>query len=150
MGSKRQPTYRIVVADKESPRDGAFIQIVGTYNPRTEPESYKIEEQPALHWLRVGAQPSEAVERLLKKNGTLERFERLKKGEDVAALVAEAAVAEAARPAGTPRGDGRPFRGGGPPSGDPRAGAQLRQTIEAVTSSSEASRRRTSLRPTTR
>ena len=101
MGSKRQPTYRIVVADKESPRDGAFIQIVGTYNPRTEPESYKIEEQPALHWLRVGAQPSEAVERLLKKNGTLERFERLKKG--VAALVAEAAVAEAARPAISPR-----------------------------------------------
>ena len=103
MGSKRQPTYRIVVADKESPRDGAFIQIVGTYNPRTEPESYKIEEQPALHWLRVGTQPSEAVARLLKKNGTFERFERLKKGEEVAVLVAEAAAAEAARPAISPR-----------------------------------------------
>lgn len=103
MGSKRQPSYRIVVADKESPRDGAFIEIVGTYNPRTEPESYSIEEQQALHWLRVGAQPSEAVARLLKKNGTLDRFERLKKGEDVAALVAEAAAAVASRPAISPR-----------------------------------------------
>jgi small subunit ribosomal protein S16 len=99
MGSKRQPTYRVVVCDKESPRDGAFLEIIGTYNPRTEPESYKLEEAPALKWLSVGAQPSDAVARLLKANGTMDRLERMKKGEAIEALLAEAAAAVAARPA---------------------------------------------------
>ena len=103
MGSKRQPSYRIVVCDKESPRDGAFIEIIGTYNPRTEPESYKIAEESALYWLKVGAQPSDAVARLLKNNGTLERLERLKKGETPKVLLDEAAAAVAARPAINPR-----------------------------------------------
>jgi small subunit ribosomal protein S16 len=103
MGSKRQPTYRIVVCDKESPRDGAFIEIVGTYNPRTEPESYKIVEGSVLKWLNVGAQPSDAVARLLKNNGTMARLERLKKGESIETLTAEAVAAEAARPAINPR-----------------------------------------------
>jgi small subunit ribosomal protein S16 len=103
MGSKRQPSYRIVVTDKESPRDGAFIEIVGTYNPRTEPESYRIEEASVLKWLSVGAQPSDAVARLLKKDGTMDRFERLKKGETIEVLAAEAAAAAAARPAIDPR-----------------------------------------------
>ena len=103
MGAKRQPTYRIVVTDKETPRDGGFIEIVGTYNPRTEPESYKIEEEQTLYWLKVGAQPSDAVARLLKKNGTMDRFERLKKGEEPKVLLEEAAAAVAARPAINPR-----------------------------------------------
>jgi small subunit ribosomal protein S16 len=90
MGSKKQPSYRIVVADARRPRDGQFIEVIGHYNPRTEPETVRIEEQRALHWLSTGAQPSDAVVRLLKKVGTLERFERLKRGEPLEALVGEA------------------------------------------------------------
>lgn len=97
VGAKRQASFRIVATDSRSPRDGRFIEVVGFYNPRTEPETVQIKEDRALHWLSVGAQPTEAVARLLKKMGTLERYERLKKGESVEALVAEAeAAAEAA------------------------------------------------------
>jgi small subunit ribosomal protein S16 len=103
MGSKRQPTYRIVVCDKESPRDGKFIEIIGAYNPRTNPETYNIVEGSALKWLKVGAQPSDAVARLLKKNGTNDRFDRMLKGEALEALVIEADAAFAARPPIDPR-----------------------------------------------
>ncbi len=98
VGLKKQPSYRIVVADRESPRDGRIIENIGFFNPRTEPVLVTVDEARALHWLSVGAQPSEAVERLLKNLGTLERFERLKKGEALEALAAEAAAAAAARP----------------------------------------------------
>jgi small subunit ribosomal protein S16 len=70
MGKKKQPTYRIVAADSRSPRDGRFLEIVGTYQPRLEPSGVKIDDQKALKWLRNGAQPSETVEKLLKINGT--------------------------------------------------------------------------------
>jgi small subunit ribosomal protein S16 len=95
IGAKKQPSYRVVVADSRSPRDGRFIEVIGFYNPRTEPETVKIKEDRALHWLGVGAQPTEAVARLLKNRGTLARFERLKQGESIEAVVAEA-TAEAA------------------------------------------------------
>jgi small subunit ribosomal protein S16 len=90
VGAKKQPSFRVVVADSRSPRDGRFIEIIGFYNPRTEPETVNIEEERALHWLSVGAQPTEAAGRLLKSYGTLDRFERLKHGESMEALVAEA------------------------------------------------------------
>jgi len=90
VGAKKQPSYRVVVADSRSPRDGRFIEVIGFYNPRTEPETVKIEEERALHWLSVGATPTESVVRLLEKYGTLARFERLKQGESLEALVAEA------------------------------------------------------------
>lgn len=92
MGSKKQPTYRIVVCDKEAPRDGAFIEVIGTYNPRTEPEMVMVQEDRALYWMKVGAQPSEAVQQLFRKTGTTARFERLKKGESPEVLLAEAAA----------------------------------------------------------
>jgi len=98
VGAKKQPSYRVVVADSRSPRDGRFIEVIGFYNPRTEPETVKVNEDRALHWLSVGAQATEAVARLLKKQGTMARFERLKQGEPLEALVAEAE--EAARAAG--------------------------------------------------
>jgi small subunit ribosomal protein S16 len=98
VGLKKQPSYRIVVADRESPRDGRIIENIGFFNPRTEPVLVTIDEGRALHWLSVGAQPSEAVARLLKNLGTLERLERLKKGETLETLVAEAEAAVAARP----------------------------------------------------
>lgn len=102
VGAKKQPSYRIVVADSRAPRDGRFIEVIGFYNPRTEPETVRIKEDRALHWLSVGAQPTEAVARLLEKQGTLARFARLKAGEPLEALVAEAEADAQAQPAPSP------------------------------------------------
>jgi small subunit ribosomal protein S16 len=96
MGLKRQPTYRIVVTDKRNARDGGFIEIIGHHNPRTEPVTDIIDDARALYWLNVGAQPSDAVKVLMKRVGTWERFERLRKGEDMDVLVAEALAAQTA------------------------------------------------------
>tara|TARA_Y100000590_G_C15615638_1_gene975606 strand:- start:701 stop:958 length:258 start_codon:yes stop_codon:yes gene_type:complete len=73
VGAKKQPSYRVVVADSKSARDGSFVDYLGHYNPRTEPSTVEIDEDKALKWLRQGAQPSEAVERILKRLGTLDR-----------------------------------------------------------------------------
>jgi len=99
VGRKKQPSYRIVVADSRSPRDGRYIEIIGFYNPRTEPATMTLKEDRALYWLQNGAQPSEAVQRILNKLGTTARLERLRKGEALETLVAEAeAEAEARGP----------------------------------------------------
>lgn len=74
VGKTKQPTYRVVAADARSPRDGRFIEIVGTYQPRHEPSTILIDDEKALKWLREGAQPTETVEKLLKINGTWEQF----------------------------------------------------------------------------
>jgi len=71
MGKKGQPSYRVVIADSESPRDGRFIEIIGSYNPRTDPPTIEIEQERAQYWLSVGAQPSDPVVRLLRKVGVL-------------------------------------------------------------------------------
>ncbi len=97
VGAPKQPSYRIVAASKEAPRDGKFLEVVGFYNPRTEPATIHFQEDRVYHWLSVGAQPSDAVARLLDQMGTKERFERFKAGEDVDKLMAEAEAAEAAR-----------------------------------------------------
>jgi small subunit ribosomal protein S16 len=94
VGLKGQPSYRIVVSDQRSPRDGRFIEVIGFHNPRTEPPTDQIDEARALHWLSMGAQPSDAVKPLPKRTGTQERFERLRKGESLEALVAEAETAQ--------------------------------------------------------
>ena len=73
MGAKKQPTYRFVVADSRSPRDGRFIEIVGHYNPRTEPKTVVVDEEKVKAWLGKGAQPSEPVRRLLAERGLCER-----------------------------------------------------------------------------
>jgi len=99
IGLKGQPTYRIVAAEKEAPRDGRFLEILGVYNPRTNPATIKLHEDRIYHWMKNGAQPSESAVQVLKSAGTLERFERFKKGEAVETLVAEAAAAEAQRAA---------------------------------------------------
>ena len=72
-GAKKQPSYRVVVADIRAARDGRFIDQLGYYNPLTDPPEVVIDEEKAIKWLRQGAQPSEAVQRMLKKLGTLER-----------------------------------------------------------------------------
>ena len=74
MGKKKQPTYRVVAADSRSPRNGRFIEIIGTYQPRLEPSVVKIANERAVHWLQNGAQPSETVEKLLKISGAWADF----------------------------------------------------------------------------
>jgi small subunit ribosomal protein S16 len=88
-GKKRQPSYRIVVADKRSRRDGRIVEHIGFYNPLPDPAEYRIKEARALHWLSVGAQPTDAVRRLLEKQGTFSRLERVQAGEELMAVVAE-------------------------------------------------------------
>jgi small subunit ribosomal protein S16 len=78
MGSKKRPFYRVVVADQRSPRDGRFIENIGKYHPLEEPSVIDIDEERALHWLDVGAQPSESVQRLMEKVGIWEKFEASK------------------------------------------------------------------------
>lgn len=103
VGATNQPSYRIVVADKRSPRNGRFIDTIGFYNPRTEPATMEIDEAKALDWLSKGAQPSESVMVILKNVGTWNRYERLKQGEALEALVAEAEKALATKPAADKR-----------------------------------------------
>ena len=97
VGLKGQPSYRVVVADKESPRDGRFLEILGHYNPRTEPAWIELDEPRVYHWLKNGAQPSESVTQIFRSAGLLERYERYQKGEELETLNAEAKAAEALR-----------------------------------------------------
>lgn len=78
MGSKKRPFYRIVVADSRSPRDGRFIETVGTYNPLTEPEQVTLKEEAIMNWLSNGAQPSDTVRNILSKQGVMKKFHEVK------------------------------------------------------------------------
>jgi small subunit ribosomal protein S16 len=90
VGSKNQATFRIVAADRESPRDGRFLEVIGHYNPRTEPSTIKVDEARLFHWMKNGAQPSESVHQALRALGTWDRWERFKSGEDLELLLKEA------------------------------------------------------------
>ena len=78
MGSKKNPFYRIVVADSRAPRDGRIIEQVGTYNPVSDPKQVNIDEELALKWLQDGAQPSDTVRNLLSEEGILKKFHESK------------------------------------------------------------------------
>ena len=78
VGKKKQPSYRVVVADSRSPRDGRIIENIGWYNPRVEPSAIHIDEDKAISWLQKGAQPTESVTLLLKKVGVMDRFAQTK------------------------------------------------------------------------
>jgi small subunit ribosomal protein S16 len=95
VGLKKQPSYRIVVADQRSSRNGGFIENIGFHNPRTQPSTDIVDEARALYWMSVGAQPSEAIVSIFKRTGTMDRFARLRKGESIEALAQEAAEAKA-------------------------------------------------------
>lgn len=97
VGGKGQPSYRVVAADKESPRDGRFLEALGFYNPRTDPATIQLSEDRIFEWLSNGAQPSESVDKVFRSAGLWERYERFKQGEDVETLLAEAEAAEKAR-----------------------------------------------------
>jgi small subunit ribosomal protein S16 len=73
MGRRNRPFYRVVVADGRSPRDGKFIELIGHYNPLTDPETVSIDEEKALKWLRCGAQPTDTVRTLLNKLGIIDK-----------------------------------------------------------------------------
>ena len=90
IGLKNQPTYRLVVADKESPRDGRFLEIVGFYNPRTNPITLEMKEERIYEWMAKGALPTESVLKLFNSVGLMDRFNRFKAGETVEKLLADA------------------------------------------------------------
>ena len=104
IGLKGQPTYRVVAADSESPRDGRFLEILGFYNPRTQPSTIRLKEDRVYHWMKNGALPTESVAQVFRSAGVLERWERFKKGESVETLLKEAEQAEAIRGATTRTG----------------------------------------------
>ena len=110
VGKKGQPYYRVVVADVEAKRDGRIVERIGNFNPLTDPGTFDINESRALYWLSVGAQPSDAVKRLLKLQGTYKRLSRLNAGENLDTLVAE-------------------FEGGTALSADARAVAEATQAV---------------------
>jgi len=80
MGKKKHPTYRVVAADSRSPRDGRFIELIGRYDPHPHPSVVEIDNDRALHWLEVGAQPTSAVKKLLEISGAWGQF-RVKRGD---------------------------------------------------------------------
>ena len=80
MGAKKAPFYRIVAADSRAPRDGRFIELLGTYDPRTNPAKVTIKEEEVLKWLNNGAQPSDTVKNLLSKEGIIKKFADSKSG----------------------------------------------------------------------
>jgi small subunit ribosomal protein S16 len=92
IGKKKQPVYRVVAADSRSPRDGRFIEILGTYEPRQEPSRVVIDNEKAVKWLRTGAQPTETVARILTMSGAMQHW---KTGVPVAAPAADGSPAGA-------------------------------------------------------
>ena len=78
IGAKKQPSYRIVAADSRAPRDGRFIEILGFYNPRSNPAEIKLDEENILKWLNNGAQPTDTVRSILSKEGIMKKFHEQK------------------------------------------------------------------------
>ncbi|WP_349551062.1 30S ribosomal protein S16 [Leuconostoc pseudomesenteroides] len=96
MGAKKRPFYRVVIADSRSPRDGRFIETVGTYNPIAQPAEIKLDEDKILSWLGNGAQPSDTVRNLLSNTGILAKYNDSKSGKKPAAKSAKKAAAKPA------------------------------------------------------
>lgn len=94
-GGKKQASYRVVVADAQSPRDGRFIENIGHYNPRTDPATFEIDDARARYWLSQGAQPTDAVARMLQKKGIVTE-RRLRQNVPRKAKTEEKAAAEGA------------------------------------------------------
>ena len=97
VGGKKQPSFRIVAADKESPRDGRFLENLGYYNPRTEPATLRMKEDRIYDWMIKGAQPSDSVMMLFNSAGLMDRYARFKEGESLEVLIEEAEAAEQER-----------------------------------------------------
>jgi small subunit ribosomal protein S16 len=134
VGARNQPSYRIVVADQRKPRDGRFLEILGHYNPRTEPATVKVDEARLFHWLKNGAQASDSVQQLLRTFGTWDRWERYKGGEDLEALLEEAGSAVFEVDPRTRRDD----LAGKRPKQAPEAALEAEQSAREVPAEAEA------------
>jgi small subunit ribosomal protein S16 len=97
VGAKNQPSYRVVIADARSPRDGRFVENIGHYNPRTDPPTVVIRPERAIYWLGQGAQPTKTTARLLEKAGILAMFQQVKAGASLEEVLAAAKEAEEER-----------------------------------------------------
>jgi len=97
VGSRSQASFRIVATDKESPNNGRFIEILGFYNPRTQPATIQLKEDRIYDWIGKGAQPSDSAMQVFKVAGLTDRYDRFKKGEKVEALLVEAETAASTR-----------------------------------------------------
>jgi small subunit ribosomal protein S16 len=150
MGSKGRPFYRVVVADQRSPRDGRFIENIGRYHPLNDPSVIEIDQDRALHWLRVGAQPSDQVRNLMQKVGIWDAFvaERPKaavatpkperQAKEKLSKKAQAKAAEASQAAAAPPAE-EPVAAETPAEATPEAGAETADTQEpAAEDSAEA------------
>lgn len=93
VGGHNQASFRIVAADKESPAKGRFIEVLGSYNPRTKPATIALQEERIYHWIGNGAQPSESAQQVFQQAGLMARYERFKAGESLETLLAEADAA---------------------------------------------------------
>jgi small subunit ribosomal protein S16 len=91
MGAKKQPSYRLVATDEASPRDGRFLEIVGHYNPLTDPPTITVKEERIVHWLSQGAKPSDSVAKILTKTSVMERFAAVRESAKANAEATEAA-----------------------------------------------------------
>jgi small subunit ribosomal protein S16 len=108
VGKKKQPSYRVVVADSRSPRDGRFIEVLGQYAPREEPSVVKIDNDRALHWLRVGAQPTEQVGKLLEIAGVWAAYKDAVGKEAAAKPKAKQPKPKPEKPAPEPKAEAAP------------------------------------------
>lgn len=98
-GLKNQATYRIMAADKECPRDGRFLEILGDYNPRTHPATIRVREDRVFEWLQKGAQPSDSALQVFNSIGLMDRYARFKAGEPIEKLLEEAKAASSRKSA---------------------------------------------------
>ncbi len=125
MGKKKQPTYRIVAADSRSPRDGRFIEVVGTYAPRSEPSVVTVDNSKAVAWLAKGAQPTDTVRKLLEISGAWADFTATRPG--------KAATPPRKPPAAAPAGGSKPAAA----AAEPGAEAAAADTAEEPAATSE-------------
>jgi small subunit ribosomal protein S16 len=121
MGAKKRPFYRVVVADSRSPRDGRFIENIGRYHPLADPSVIEIDEDRALHWLGVGAQPSDSVRVLLDKAGIWAKFSSAPTEKPKAGARTAAARASAQKAAAKPPAPAEPAAAKGPAAEEPPA-----------------------------
>jgi small subunit ribosomal protein S16 len=131
VGAKKQPSYRVVVADSRAPRDGRFLETIGHYDPRSDPPRVVIFEDRALHWLSVGAQPSEPVARFFEKLGLPGKLKQVHAGAKIADLAAPRPQATA-KPAVEAEAPAKPARRGAKKEAAPETIAEAEPAVEEV------------------
>ncbi|QYK51574.1 MAG: 30S ribosomal protein S16 [Anaerolineales bacterium] len=147
VGGHNQASFRIVAADKESPAKGRFIEVLGSYNPRTKPATIALQEERIYHWISNGAQPSESAQQVFQQAGLTARYERFKAGESLETLLAEADAAAKIRnadgrtsfpaPATSSRKKAAPAAEAAAPAAAPAAEAEA-PAVEAEAPAAEA------------